>query len=121
MTTASAKRVVTATCRQGVEMSSSPTPPIDLEVMAKASQRSPKKLRNSIPDTGCTSTVIKSAEAAKLKLKIDKNMEINLTDATGKQMRMDGNNVYQNCPWCNKEDQGHCLTRFGRFLLDLLE
>ena len=90
VTTASAKRVVTATCRQGVEMSSSPTPPIDLEVMAKASQRSPKKLRNSIPDTGCTSTVIKSAEAAKLKLKIDKNMEINLTDATGKQMRTDG-------------------------------
>mgnify|MGYP003320628885 CR=1 FL=1 len=87
---AAAKRVVTATCRQGVELSSSPTPPIDLEVMAKASQRSPKKLRNSIPDTGCTSTVIKSTEAARLKLKIDKDVEINLTDATGKQMRTDG-------------------------------
>ena len=87
---AAAKRVVTATCRQGVELSSSPTPPIELEVMAKASQRSPKKLRKSIPDTGCTSTVIKSAEAERLKLKINKDVEINLTDATGKQMRTDG-------------------------------
>ena len=87
---ATAKRVVTATCRQGVELSSCPTPPIDLEVMAKASQRSPKKLRNSIPDTGCTSTVVKSKEAARLKLKIDKDVTINLTDATGKHMKTDG-------------------------------
>ena len=81
---------VTARARRGVEPTSNPTPPIDLEVKTKASQRESKLMRDSIPDTGCTSTVIKSKEAARLKLKIDKDVDINLTDATGKPMRTDG-------------------------------
>ena len=44
----------------------------------------------AIPDTGCTATVINSKVAAKCKLRVDKNVDINLSDAAGKRMSTHG-------------------------------
>ena len=68
-----ATRKVSATCRQGV--TSHPTPPIDIQVKTKASQRGFMKVKDAIPDTGCTSTVIHRRIASRLKLKIDKDVQ----------------------------------------------
>ena len=84
-----ATRKVSATCRQGV--TSHPTPPIDIQVKTKASQRGFMKVKDAIPDiTGCTSTVIHRRIASRLKLKIDKDVQVSLADAAGKSMETDG-------------------------------
>ena len=87
-TVRAATRKVSATCRQGV--TSHPTPPIDIHVKTKASQRGFMKVMDAIPDTGCTSTIIHRRVASRLKLKIDKDVQVSLADAAGKSMETDG-------------------------------
>ena len=81
-------RRVTAKCRQqGVP--SYPTPSIEVGVRTSRAQKTSVKVY-AIPDTGCTATVLSSREAARCKLKVDKNVDINLSDAAGKRMKTHG-------------------------------
>ena len=80
-----ARRAVQVSCRQGV--STYPTPSIDLTVRTTASKRNRGKEVSSVPDTGCTASIISEKEAKKCKLQIDTEVDIDLTDAAGKKMR----------------------------------
>ena len=80
-------RRVTASCKQGV--ASHPTPSIRIGVRNNRCQKTRVKVY-AIPDTGCTATVLSSKVAAMCKLKIDKNVDINLSDAAGKRMKTHG-------------------------------
>ena len=82
-------RRVNAKCsrQQGIVLH--PTPPIGIGVRNSRSQRTRVKIY-AIPDTGCTATIINSKVAAQCKLKVDKNVDINLSDAAGKRMKTHG-------------------------------
>ena len=82
-------RRVTARCSRQQGVVSHPTPPIGIGVKTIRSQKTRVKVY-AIPDTGCTATVINSKVAAKCKLKVDKNVDINLSDAAGKRMKTHG-------------------------------
>ena len=90
-TVKAASRRVSATCRQGAAPTSNPTPPVALEVKSRATQKGGRGcIEDAIPDTGCTSSVIQRKEAERLKLKIDRDYQIFLTDAAGRDMETDG-------------------------------
>ena len=82
-------RRVNATCSRQQGVISHPTPAIGLGVRSSRSQKAKAKIQ-AIPDTGCTASVINSKVAAKCKLKVDRDVDINLSDAAGKKMRTHG-------------------------------
>ena len=82
-------RRITARCSRQRGVVSHPTPAIGIGVRSSRSQKSRVKIY-AIPDTGCTATVISSKVAAKCKLKVDKEVDINLSDAAGKRMKTHG-------------------------------
>ena len=82
-------RRVTARCSRQQGVVSHPTPSIGIGVRSSRSQKSRVKIY-AIPDTGCTATVINSKVAAMCKLKVDKDVDINLSDAAGKRMKTHG-------------------------------
>ena len=66
-----------------------PTPPIVIGIAGSRTQKSGVKIQ-AIPDTGCTATIISSKMATKCKLTVDKDVDINLSDAAGKKMKTKG-------------------------------
>ena len=82
-------RRVTAKCSRHQGVASYPTPSIGIKVKASRSEKARVKVY-AIPDTGCTATVINSKVAAKCNLKVDKTVDISLSDAAGKRMRTHG-------------------------------
>ena len=82
-------RRVKARCSRQQDVVSHPTPAIEIGVRCSRSQKSGRRIY-AIPDTGCTATVINSKVAAQCKLKVDKNVDINLSDAAGKRMKTHG-------------------------------
>ena len=82
-------RRITARCSRQRGVVSHPTPAIGIGVRSSRSQKSRVKIY-AIPDTGCTATVISSKVAVKCKLKVDKEVDINLSDAAGKRMKTHG-------------------------------
>ena len=80
-----AKETIYAVCKQGV--STQPTPTIDLRVRNTTSKRSSGKNMESVPDTGCTKSIISEAEAKKCNLNVITDVDISLTDAAGKKMK----------------------------------
>ena len=82
-------RRVNAKCSRQQGIVSHPTPPIGIGVRNSRSQRTRAKIY-AILDTGCTATIINSKVAAQCKLKVDKNVDINLSDAAGKRMKTHG-------------------------------
>ena len=82
-------RRVTAKCNRQQGVATYPTPSIEIKVKTSRLEKARVKVY-AIPDTGCTATVINSQVAAKCKLKVDKNVDINLSDAAGKKMRTHG-------------------------------
>ena len=82
-------RRVTAKCSRQQGVASYPTPSIKIGVKTSRMDKARVKIY-AIPDTGCTATVINSQVAAKCKLKVDKSVDINLSDAAGKRMKTHG-------------------------------
>ena len=82
-------RRVTARCSRQEGVVSYPTPPIVIGIRGARTQKSGVKIQ-AIPDTGCTATIISSKMATKCKLTVDKDVDINLSDAAGKKMKTKG-------------------------------